>query len=217
MTYKIPHPTSWPRCYLKDRADYLPGRAGVYAVMDARGHIYYIGKAKNLTNRWSGASHHRYQQAVDQIENPLLAWKTVDGRSLTSVETALIRTFRQQGQADWNYTPEYQPRQYTINHDSGDYEPDHEPFPWVKAGIAAIALMVLNAMCQSQSPTQRPSPAVNGTPVFSQPVYGAAVVDRIPGGSSVRIGQCSGDFVKVTYEGSTGWVRDISVSGHDCD
>lgn len=49
MTYKIPHPTSWPRCYLEDRADYLPGRAGVYAVMDARGHIYYIGKAKNLT------------------------------------------------------------------------------------------------------------------------------------------------------------------------
>ena len=129
----------------------------------------------------------------------------------------MIRVFRQKGQADWNYTPKYQPRHHTVNHDSGGYESDYEPFPWVKVGLIGFVLMILAAIFQSQPETQRLSPVANGTPVFSQPVYGATVVGNIPDGSNVRIGECSGDFVEVIYDGSAGWVRHFQVRGDGCD
>ncbi len=44
----------------------LPDVPGIYAVIDAAGEVWYVGKASNLRNRWGGRSHHRYGQLSRQ-------------------------------------------------------------------------------------------------------------------------------------------------------
>lgn len=51
----------WAKVPLTDRID-LPPQPGIYAVIDASGEVWYVGKASNLKTRWGGRSHHRYNQ-----------------------------------------------------------------------------------------------------------------------------------------------------------
>ena len=40
----------------------LPENSGIYYVLDENCIIWYIGQAKNLRNRWTGKTHHRFYQ-----------------------------------------------------------------------------------------------------------------------------------------------------------
>lgn len=100
--YELPHILDWPRCELDEREQWLPGRAGVYALIDESDErVYYIGKAEMLSSRWRGRTHHRLEQAENELEQPQLAWQVCDGRSITQIENRLIKEYS----PDWNYSP----------------------------------------------------------------------------------------------------------------
>ena len=95
------HPRNWPdSCAFKERNLALPKRSGVYAVLNARGQILYIGQAVNLRRRWLGRSHGRYPQAR-RVFRCRIRWQLVSRFELNEVERSLIRRFS----PDWNNTP----------------------------------------------------------------------------------------------------------------
>jgi hypothetical protein len=96
------HPRKWKRIPLSDRAS-LPTQSGVYAVMDWRGQIKYIGRAEDLRDRWRSTGHHRYHQAK-RLLWPRLAFMPCD--NYKQVELELIRYYR----PPWNGTPKKQHR-----------------------------------------------------------------------------------------------------------
>ncbi|MFB9991574.1 hypothetical protein ACFFLM_06285 [Deinococcus oregonensis] len=55
---------AFPRVSFKGRTS-LPRQAGIYFVMHGK-HVLYIGKAKDLYNRWYGNAHHRYSELKDK-------------------------------------------------------------------------------------------------------------------------------------------------------
>ncbi|MEP0913269.1 GIY-YIG nuclease family protein [Leptolyngbya sp. GB1-A1] len=55
----------WSKVSLSGRSN-LPDLPGIYAVIDAAGEVWYVGKASNLRTRWGGRSHHRYSQLSRQ-------------------------------------------------------------------------------------------------------------------------------------------------------
>lgn len=219
-TPQLSDPRNWACCPLKDRENYLPGRAGLYAILDRKTrHIYYIGKANELSDRWRGTGHHRYRQALQEIESPILAWQVCDGRSVGRLETELIRHFRKKGEANWNYTevPNYRPTATTPK----QHSPAEDDFVvqlirfisknWIIIALCCIVALILEA--QGNGPVAPVSPATSATPMFSAGEYGSAVVGRIPEGAAVEILVCEDDFVQVRHNGAEGWVRDFEVSG----
>ncbi len=40
----------------------LPSISGIYVVVDFTAHVWYVGQAVNLNQRWNGRGHHRYAQ-----------------------------------------------------------------------------------------------------------------------------------------------------------
>ncbi|MBD2593739.1 excinuclease ABC subunit C [Nostoc spongiaeforme FACHB-130] len=50
-----------PNIALRSR-ELLPEQPGIYYVVDESNVIWYVGKAKNLHNRWLGDNHHRLDQ-----------------------------------------------------------------------------------------------------------------------------------------------------------
>lgn len=40
--------------------DNLPIFSGIYYVVDEQNLVWYVGKAKNIRNRWQGKSYHRF-------------------------------------------------------------------------------------------------------------------------------------------------------------
>jgi hypothetical protein len=80
-----------PRVALEARCQ-LPKCQGIYFAVVA-GEVVYIGKAKNLNNRWLG--HHRLID-LKQYDDVVLSWLQVDGDTLllNAVESACIERFR---------------------------------------------------------------------------------------------------------------------------
>lgn len=137
--FDLPHPLDWPRCSLSDREQWLPGRAGVYALIDSEDdHIYYIGKADELSSRWRGRSHHRLEQAENELQDPLIAWRVVDGRSVNQIETQLIRKYK----PAWNYTPVpvYRSRKRAFSGSSGATEAGMHPVQIAFSVVVAILI-----------------------------------------------------------------------------
>lgn len=90
------HPLFWPKVPLR-RRDQLPYTSGVYAVLDWKCKILYIGMSGNLHARWKGLNHHRYPQARRLIGAKIAFISCDDYRTF---ETRLIRRYRPK----WNNT-----------------------------------------------------------------------------------------------------------------
>jgi len=62
----------------------LPVVSAVYLVVDIADNLLYIGKAKNLRNRWK--SHHRIEQ-FKELKDLYILWVVVDSDDLSSFES----------------------------------------------------------------------------------------------------------------------------------
>jgi excinuclease UvrABC nuclease subunit len=79
-----------PSLYLSHRTE-LPEVSAIYFVIDSLNQIQYIGRSRNLKNRWH--SHHRQFQ-LEAIESVRIAWLQCDDVSfLGEIEAALIEWF----------------------------------------------------------------------------------------------------------------------------
>lgn len=83
-------PLSLPSVPLEDRRD-LPTDPCIYFAIDGQGVVQYVGKAKNLRNRWQG--HHRRRQ-LEAMGNVRIAYVNVDPGLLSAVESAMIERIR---------------------------------------------------------------------------------------------------------------------------
>jgi predicted GIY-YIG superfamily endonuclease len=63
----------YPHLDLRSR-ELLPENSGVYYILDDDNIVWYIGKAKNLKVRWSGAGHHRLAQLQKQVKKRLIVY-----------------------------------------------------------------------------------------------------------------------------------------------
>lgn len=71
----------------------LPKCAGIYFALDENEKVLYIGRSKNINQRWSSVGHHRYAQ-LSSIPNIRIAWLEVNDASLLpDIEAALIEWF----------------------------------------------------------------------------------------------------------------------------
>jgi hypothetical protein len=62
-----------PHLDLKSR-ELLPESSGIYYILDDDNIVWYIGKAKNLKVRWTGAGHHRLAQLQKQVKKRLIVY-----------------------------------------------------------------------------------------------------------------------------------------------
>lgn len=85
-----------PNLPLKSRES-LPEKSGIYYVIDDKSIIWYIGKAKNLRNRWSGKSHHRIHQ-LQKLRNKvfIIYYEFVNETELDTVEKERIEQYNPQ-------------------------------------------------------------------------------------------------------------------------
>ncbi len=86
-------------------------------------------------------------------------------------------------------------------------------FPdWAIAAFVCIfGLMLFGGGFQSTT-----QPSADTTPVFSEPVMGATVIDSISSEANVKVKDCEGKFVKIQYGQRSGWVRDIEFDRPVC-
>lgn len=69
----------------------LPKCSGIYFAIDSEGRIQYIGRSKNINQRWAG--HHRNEQLL-KIGGVRIAWLEISDHSLLpDIESALIEWF----------------------------------------------------------------------------------------------------------------------------
>lgn len=86
-------PTFAGQCTLRQRHQ-LPDRSGIYFVIDKSDRLLYIGQAKNLRDRWSGKSHHRYKQfARKGLDKITLGYILVSVSELDRLEKEYINEF----------------------------------------------------------------------------------------------------------------------------
>lgn len=72
----------------------LPEKPGIYYVVDELSIIWYIGKAKNLRNRWAGDAHHRFEQLKRQRKKQfLLYYEIIPESQLDSIERQRIEKY----------------------------------------------------------------------------------------------------------------------------
>lgn len=73
----------------------LPPITAIYFAVRRDGGVRYIGKTRNLAQRWSGQSHHRAEQLI--AADTFLAWMdvgdTITDERLTRLERLLIRQY----------------------------------------------------------------------------------------------------------------------------
>lgn len=74
----------------------LPRSPGIYFVLDkTKQVIYYIGKAKNLQERWAGKGHHRYKQfARKGLDKIYLCYLKTPESELDTLEKDYINQFK---------------------------------------------------------------------------------------------------------------------------
>lgn len=79
-------------CVPLNKKKELPTVAGIYFAIDAQGKVQYIGRTKNLKNRWT--RHHRESQ-LNELTNIKIAYLEISEISLLSeIERALIKWFK---------------------------------------------------------------------------------------------------------------------------
>lgn len=75
----------------------LPEKSGIYYVVDEKYVIWYIGKAKNLRNRWVGDSHHRIYQLQKQRKKQFtIHYELVSESMLDTIEVQRIEHYNPQ-------------------------------------------------------------------------------------------------------------------------
>jgi hypothetical protein len=82
-----------PSVPLKNRAK-LPGESAIYFTIDQESRVLYIGKAKNLNERWK--NHHR-TYALEQLDNTcsvFIYWQSCAEGDLDEAEKILIQQFQ---------------------------------------------------------------------------------------------------------------------------
>ncbi|MFQ4139038.1 GIY-YIG nuclease family protein [Nodosilinea sp. PGN35] len=74
----------------------LPTTSGIYVVVDSENFVWYVGKAKNLKNRWLGRAHHRYPQLIRSSKKlqHRICWKIVPITELDKQEQLYIDKFK---------------------------------------------------------------------------------------------------------------------------
>jgi hypothetical protein len=84
----------WSSVCFVDR-DQLPSEPGLYVVVDSENFVWYVGKASNLQNRWTGRGHHRYPQLVRSHKKlqHRIYWKPVPASQLDESEKLYIERF----------------------------------------------------------------------------------------------------------------------------
>lgn len=80
------NPLTLPSVPLESRRD-LPTDPCIYFAIDGQGLVQYVGKAKNLRNRWGG--HHHYNDFT-RMSNVRIAYIAVDVDLLSAVERSFI-------------------------------------------------------------------------------------------------------------------------------
>jgi hypothetical protein len=84
------NPLTLPSVPLENRKQ-LPETPSIYFAIDSLGTIQYIGRSKNLKQRWAG--HHHFSD-LNKIGGVKIAWLEVSDESLLdSIEEALIGYF----------------------------------------------------------------------------------------------------------------------------
>jgi excinuclease UvrABC nuclease subunit len=78
---------------LLTRRSALPDVPAIYFVLAPDREVLYVGRARSLSARWRGSSHHRYAQ-VD-LDGARIAWLAIrDAESLPDLERSLIERFQ---------------------------------------------------------------------------------------------------------------------------
>lgn len=73
----------------------LPENSGIYFVFDKFDHLLYIGRTKNLKNRWAGSTHHRYKQyARKGLDKVFIRYILIPILDLSSLERNYIDIFK---------------------------------------------------------------------------------------------------------------------------
>lgn len=71
----------------------LPKCSGIYFAIDAEGKVQYIGRSKNINQRWASSGHHRYERLV-LVAGIRIAWMEIcESSLLPEIESALIEWF----------------------------------------------------------------------------------------------------------------------------
>lgn len=86
---------NWSSLPLKERHQ-LPAGSGIYIIVDAEDHVWYVGQSKNLNARWQGKGHHRYKQ-LSRTNNKRLYniyWKLFPLHQLNEKEQLYIDLFK---------------------------------------------------------------------------------------------------------------------------
>ncbi|AGF53045.1 sll0664 [Synechocystis sp. PCC 6803] len=77
--------------------DNLPIFSGIYYVVDEQNLVWYVGKAKNIRNRWQGKSHHRFFQLESQKNHYFsIYYRIVDEIELAKIEKEEIEKYTPQ-------------------------------------------------------------------------------------------------------------------------
>lgn len=172
--------------------------------------IRYIGKSKNLNNRWRNDGHHRYEQAETEVRQPVLSWFTCPESQIHELETKLIHYWKGQGQADWNNTPvpEYAPS-------LGLFDTVFNFFGWLFGTKLGWATLVgLWFVFSAEQPPAPPIPQGH-TAIYSAPTLASKVAKSVPDDATVVVQRCVGDWVQVRHEAVTGWVPWSEFDGRD--
>jgi DNA-binding XRE family transcriptional regulator len=85
-------PQTLPSVFFEWKAA-LPKCAGIYFVIDNNEEVLYIGRSKDINQRWSSVGHHRHNQ-LSSMSGVRIAWMEVtDLLLLPDIESALIDWF----------------------------------------------------------------------------------------------------------------------------
>lgn len=204
------HPTKWPNnCPLENRSNKLPSTAGIYAVVDGRGHAWYIGKSVNLNNRWQGSSHHRYEQSEAELRNPHLFWFTCKTELLDEYELPLIRYWKKRGEANWNNTkvPAYNKPWWHW------FALDPE---WAQFGLLAVAILLVSVVFSPKQPPLSPSDFT--VPFYSQADRNSNLHQMLYEDAYVTpTGNCQDGLAEVMHGQVKGWVEISEFDQSVCD
>lgn len=98
----------WENVTFLDR-NQLPAKSGIYVVVDSESFVWYVGKAKNLQNRWLGRGHHRYPQLIrsNKTLQHRIYWKLFPIVEIDKKEQFYITLFESElnGRKVKNYLP----------------------------------------------------------------------------------------------------------------
>ncbi len=82
-----------PKVFLQAK-QILPDYSGIYYVLDENNNVWYIGKAKNIRQRWQGKAHHRiYQLEAQKRKHFTIYYEQVSETQLDNIEKQRIEKY----------------------------------------------------------------------------------------------------------------------------